>query len=182
MSHARSNEPQSAWAASAAPTPDQRERNVSPWTSALIGVLAGLLGLAPWLVTGAQLQLQNLWATEVLPAQMPASLLPLSQYELTTLVALITVGGAVAGFTVRLCRPERRRAATWSAAAGVLAVQGAATIQAFSIVRAGWCEDPHQTFTSPACWPAWLPPSLPAWWPSSSSRRGPRRAWRLAWD
>jgi hypothetical protein len=137
MSHARSNEPQSAWAASAAPTPDQRERNVSPWTSALIGVLAGLLGLAPWLVTGAQLQLQNLWATEVLPAQMPASLLPLSQYELTTLVALITVGGAVAGFTVRLCRPERRRAATWSAAAGVLAVQGAATVQSFSIVRAG---------------------------------------------
>jgi hypothetical protein len=137
MSHARSNEPQSAVAASAASKADQRERNLSPWTSALIGVLAGLLGLAPWLVTGARLPLQNLWATEVLPAQMPVSLLPLSQYELTTLVALMTVGGALAGFTVRLCRPGRRRVATWSAAAGVLAVQGAATIQAFSVVRTG---------------------------------------------
>ncbi|MDQ0689296.1 hypothetical protein [Arthrobacter sp. W4I7] len=137
MSHPRSNERQSAWAVSAAPTPDHRERSVSPWTSVLIGVLAGLLGLAPWLVTGARLPLQNLWATEVLPAQMPVSLLPLSQYELTTLVTLMTVGGALAGFTVRLCRPGRRRAATWSAAAGVLAVQAAATIQAFSVVRAG---------------------------------------------
>jgi hypothetical protein len=103
----------------------------------LIGVLAGLLGLAPWLVTGARLPLQNLWATEVLPAQMPVSLLPLSQYKLTTLVALMTVGGALTGFMVRLCRPGRCRAATWSAAAGVLAVQGAVTIQAFSVVHAG---------------------------------------------
>ena len=49
---------------------------MSPWTLGLIGVLAGLLGLAPWLVSGAQLPLQNLWAKEVLPAQMPVSLLP----------------------------------------------------------------------------------------------------------
>jgi hypothetical protein len=73
------------------------------------------------------LQLQNLWAAEVLPAQMPVSFLPLSQYELTTLVALLTVGGAIAGFTVRLCRPVPRRAAAWKAAAGVVTVQGAAT-------------------------------------------------------
>ncbi|MCU1566315.1 MAG: putative rane protein [Pseudarthrobacter sp.] len=120
-----------------APAASQHERIISPWTSVLIGVLAGLLGLAPWLVTGAQLPVQNLWGTEVLPAQMPVSLLPVSQYELTTLVALMTAGGAIAGFTLRLCRPVRRRAATWSAAAGVLAVQGAATVQAFSVVRAG---------------------------------------------
>lgn len=136
MSHARSNERPSAVAASASST-DPRERNVSLWTSALVGVLAGLLGLAPWLVTGARLPVQNLWATEVLPAQMPVSLLPLSQYELTTLVALMTAGGALGGLTVRLCRPGRRRSATWSAAAGVLAVQGAAMIQAFNVVRAG---------------------------------------------
>ena len=138
MSQPMPEQPQSA--ASAAPSvrlANRDERLMSPWTLGLIGVLAGLLGLAPWLVTGAQLPLQNLWAKEVLPAQMPVSLLPLSQYELTTLVALMTVGGAAAGFSLRLCRPVRRRAATWSAAAGVLAVQGTATTQAFSVVRAG---------------------------------------------
>jgi hypothetical protein len=131
-----------ASAALTAPVASRDERSMSPGTSVLMGILAGLLGLAPWLVTGAQLPLQNLWAKEVLPAQMPISLLPLSQYELTTLVALMTVGGAVAGLAVRLCRPVRRRAATWSAAAGVLAVQGAATIQAFSVVRAGLAPGP----------------------------------------
>lgn len=103
----------------------------------LIGLLAGLLGLAPWLVTGAQLPLQNLWGTEVLPQQMPLSFLPLSQYELTTLVALMTVGGAAAGLAVRLWSPARRRLATWCAAAGVLAVQATAAIQAFTVLSGG---------------------------------------------
>lgn len=137
MRQPSSEPPQPPAATQSTPAASQRERIMSPWTSVLIGVLAGLLGLAPWLVTGAQLPLQNLWGKEVLPAQMPVSLLPLSQYELITLVALMTVGGAIAGFTVRLCRPVRRRAATWSTAGGVLAVQGAGTVQAFSVVRAG---------------------------------------------
>ena len=103
----------------------------------LIGLLAGLLGLAPWLVTGAQLPLQNLWGTEVLPQQMPLSLLPLSQYELTTLVALMTVGGAAAGLAVRLWSPARRRLATWCAAAGVLGAQATAAVQAFTVLSGG---------------------------------------------
>nr|WP_246223367.1 hypothetical protein [Pseudarthrobacter psychrotolerans] len=103
----------------------------------LIGLLAGLLGLAPWLATGAQLPLQNLWGTEVLPQQMPLSLLPLSQYELTTLVALMTVGGAAAGLAVRLWSPARRRLVTWCAAAGVLAVQVTAAVQAFRVLSGG---------------------------------------------
>lgn len=117
-------------------------RGTNLWTAVLIGVLAGLLGLGPWLVTGGRLLLQNLWATDVLPAEMPVSLLPLSQYELTTLVALITVGGAAAGFTVRLLRPAKRRATLWGAAAGVLAVQATATAQAFSVLRAGLAPGP----------------------------------------
>ena len=103
----------------------------------LIGLLAGLLGLAPWLVTGAQLPLQNLWGAEVLPQQMPLSLLPLSQYELTTLVALMTVGGAAAGLAVRLWSPARRRLVVWCAAGGVLAVQATVTVQAFMVLAGG---------------------------------------------
>lgn len=109
----------------------------------LIGLLGGLLGLAPWLVTGARLPLQNLWGTEVLPDQMPLALLPLSQYELTTLVALLTVGGAAAGLAVRLWSPARRRLVTWCAAGGVLAVQLTATVQAFMVVGSGLGPDPR---------------------------------------
>lgn len=103
----------------------------------LIGILAGLLGLGPWLITGAQLPLQNLWAAEVAPDQMPVSFLPLSQYELTTIVALLTVGGAAAGLAVRLWSPARRRLATWCAAAGVLGVQFTAAVQSFTVLDGG---------------------------------------------
>lgn len=103
----------------------------------LIGILAGLLGLGPWLITGAQLPLQNLWAADVAPDPMPASLLPLSQYELTTIVALLTVGGAAAGLAVRLWSPARRRLATWCAAAGVLGVQFTASVQSFTVLDGG---------------------------------------------
>ncbi|WP_346957981.1 hypothetical protein [uncultured Arthrobacter sp.] len=103
----------------------------------LIGILAGLLGLGPWLITGAQLPLQNLWASEAAPNQMPLSLLPLSQYELTTIVALLTVGGAAAGLAVRLWSPARRRLASWCAAAGVLGVQFTATVQSFTVLDGG---------------------------------------------
>lgn len=103
----------------------------------LLGILAGLFGLAPWLITGAQLPLQNLWGTEVLPDRMPVSLLPLSQYELTTLVALLTAGGAAAGLAVRIWNPARRRLAAWCAASGVLAVQFTAAVQSFTVLDGG---------------------------------------------
>lgn len=103
----------------------------------LIGLLGGMLGLGPWLITGAQLPLQNLWGAEVMPDQMPLSLLPLSQYELTTIVALLTVGGAAAGLAVRILFPARRRLATWCAAAGVLAVQLAAAVQSLTVLDGG---------------------------------------------
>jgi hypothetical protein len=103
----------------------------------LLGLLAGLLGLAPWLITGAQLPLQNLWGAEVLPDRMPVSLLPLSQYELTTLVALLTTGGAAAGLAVRSWNPSRRRLAAWCAASGVLAVQFTAAVQSFTVLDGG---------------------------------------------
>jgi hypothetical protein len=109
----------------------------------LAGVLGGVLGLAPWLATGLRLPLQNLWAAEVPPEAMPLSLLPLNQYKLVTLVALLTVGGAAAGLAVRLLfppgrwSPARRRLLAWCAAAGVLLVQLIATVQAFAVLRNG---------------------------------------------
>lgn len=134
MSHLNHNEaPLSA--SGAEKPPRALGRDVA--LAVLIGLLGGLFGLAPWLVTGAQLPLQNLWGTEVLPQQMPLSLLPLSQYELTTLVALMTVGGAAAGMAVRLWSPARRRLVKWCAAAGVLAVQATAAVQAFTVLAGG---------------------------------------------
>ncbi|MCO4255463.1 hypothetical protein [Pseudarthrobacter cellobiosi] len=127
----------------------------------LIGLLAGLLGLAPWLVTGAQLPLQNLWGAEVLPQQMPLSLLPLSQYGLTTLVALMTVGGAAAGLAVRRWPPARRRLIVWCAAGGVLAVQATVTVQAFSVLDARSCPffmPGREEFAVPHSLPAHTPP------------------------
>lgn len=102
-----------------------------------IGLAAGLLGLAPWLSTGARLPLQNLWGAQVMPAQMPLALLPLSQYESTTLVALMVTGGASAGFAIRCWSPARRLLVTWCAAVAVAAVQVAAATQAFTVLGGG---------------------------------------------
>ncbi|MFH5878807.1 hypothetical protein [Arthrobacter sp. NA-172] len=115
--------------------PRTSAKNIAP--ALVIGLLAGVLGLAPWLITGARLPLQNLWGSDAPSQQIPLVLLPLSQYQLTNLVALLTVGGAVAGLAVRIWYPARRRLVTWCAAAGVLAVHIAATIQAFVVVNAG---------------------------------------------
>ncbi|WP_308159778.1 hypothetical protein [Arthrobacter sp. ISL-5] len=109
----------------------------------LLGLLAGLLGLVPWLVTGARLPLLNLWGSQVWPGQMPLALLPLSQYESTTLVALMTTGGAAAGLAVRCWPSPRRRLVMWCAAGGVLAVQVTATIQAFTVVGGGLAAGPR---------------------------------------
>jgi hypothetical protein len=105
--------------------------------AASLGVLAGLFGFAPWLMTGAQLPLQNLWATAVLPEDMPVALLPLSQYQSTTILALLTVGGALAGLSIRLQRPAHRGPAVGGATMGLLVVQVAATVQAFIVLGDG---------------------------------------------
>ena len=102
-----------------------------------IGLAAGLLGLAPWLITGARLPLQNLWGAQVMPAQMPLALLPLSQYDSTTLVALMVTGGASAGVAVRCWSPARRLLAMWCAAGAMAAVQVASATQSFMVLGGG---------------------------------------------
>lgn len=102
-----------------------------------IGFLAAALGLTPWWITGAKLPLQNLWANQVMPDQMPLALLPLSQYEVLTLIALLTTGGAAAGLVIRLWKPVHRGVATWCAVGGVLMVQVVATVQSFTALNNG---------------------------------------------
>lgn len=100
------------------------------------GVAAAVLALAPWLITGALLPLQNLWRLSALPDEMPFSLLPVNQYYATVILALLVVGGAVAGLAVRILR-NRMPVAAWSAAVGVLAIQGIVIIQSFTVVAGG---------------------------------------------
>ena len=64
----------------------------------LAGMAFAIIGLVPWLVTDMHLPLQNLWAAEVSPDQMPITLLPFSQYYLELLAAMIVIGAALAGW------------------------------------------------------------------------------------
>ena len=101
-----------------------------------IGVLAAVVGLAPWLATGARLPLQNLWAEPTLPEAMPLSALPISQYLTDGLVALMVAGGLVAGLAARRWG-RGGGVAVGAAAAGLLAVQLAATAQSFGLLDTG---------------------------------------------
>ena len=94
----------------------------------LFGIASAAVGLLPWLITGLTLPLQNLWNVDTLPADMPRTLLPFSQYALTLIVGLIVVGSAIAGGIARAKRETQPRLALVAVIVGVLAVQIAATI------------------------------------------------------
>lgn len=120
------------------PAHDERERTRRhPVPAGLaLGAVAAAIGLAPWLVSGARLPVQNLWQREVMPDAMPVALLPVSQYYSTRLLVLLLVGGAIAGLAARALR-RTLPTADWATAAGLLVVQGAATVQAFVVVADG---------------------------------------------
>lgn len=105
------------------------------------GVLSGVVGLLPWIVTGMRLPLQNLWATSTVdPADMPVALLPFSQYSVGLIGAMLLVGGAVAGLAVRLLSERRGlpgRLATVLAVTGLLVVQLVALVQTAVVTGAG---------------------------------------------
>ncbi|RCK70399.1 hypothetical protein DT076_07055 [Desertihabitans brevis] len=112
---------------------------------AVLHVLAGVagfgLGLLPWLVTGLRLPLQNLWAVEVLPEQMPRVLLPFSQYALTLVLGLVVTGAAVVGLLARV-RGERARVAL-HAGSGWFGAAVLATAQTAQVVADGLADDPR---------------------------------------
>lgn len=110
----------------------------------LIGAGGAVVGLLPWLVTGARLPLQNL-AADQSTTDTPFALLPFSQYFLMTIVALFVVGAAAAGIAGRALADRRGRFATTSLVGGMLAVQLIAAVQA-SVVTVDMLERSTRAF------------------------------------
>lgn len=112
-------------------------RPVPPWVALLAGAGAAVVGLLPWLARGARLPLQNLWDGGV-PAQAPVVLLPFSQYMVTSIFALLVVGGALAGVAARVlvARAGTRAPALW-VGVGLVAVQVVAAVQTIAVVQTG---------------------------------------------
>ncbi|TXK19029.1 hypothetical protein [Homoserinibacter sp. GY 40078] len=119
--------------------------------SGAIGVGAALVGLLPWLVTGARRPLQNLWGAETLPALMPITLLPFSQYAVTSLIALLVVGGVVSGIASRALRSRMPPGSAPATAAGYLLVQLVAIVQTSVVVGAGLQDRTESTVYLLAC-------------------------------
>lgn len=107
------------------------------WLWLLLGIVSGGIGLLPWLLTGMALPLQNLWASDAGASDMPTALLPLTQYRLGTVVALIVVGSAVAGILARAAHRHWSAGGFWALVAGVVLVQGAAAVQSAAVVADG---------------------------------------------
>lgn len=105
--------------------------------SFLLGAASAVVGLLPWLRTGARLPLQNLWSVSVPPEQMPRALLPFSQYELTTLVGLLVTGAVVGGVVARAGQTRGRRVSVAALFVGLLAVQLLALAQTTWVTHAG---------------------------------------------
>ena len=101
-----------------------------------LGAGSAILGLLPWLISGMRLPLQNLWATQTLPAQMPLALLPFSQYYLTFIVALLLIGSTIAGIVGRATTARHPRHGLLALMGGVLLVQAIATVQ--TVVTVSW--------------------------------------------
>ncbi|MFE5670156.1 hypothetical protein ACFQ58_00975 [Agromyces sp. NPDC056523] len=112
-------------------------RRIPWWVCLLVGIASAAIGLLPWLITGMRLPLQNLWATETLPEDMPVVLLPFSQYALTLIVAVIVTGAAVAGIAARAMGRRRPRFGAVLALVGLLAVQVIAVVQTSTVVASG---------------------------------------------
>lgn len=117
------------------PTTVAAPREVPGWSFLPIGAAAALLGLLPWLVTGARLPLQNLWAGA--PADAPIVLLPFSQYAISLIGALVIVGALAAGIAGRALGAASAKGAAPLLVAGVVSVQLIAIAQTAATVHAG---------------------------------------------
>ncbi|WP_173921534.1 hypothetical protein [Agromyces sp. Marseille-P2726] len=117
-------------------------KDLSRWLFLVIGVASALFGLLPWLITGLRLPLQNLWAVETLPDDMPLALLPFSQYHLTIIAALIVIGSATAGLVARALRDRTPRGGLALLVLGVGVVHLVAVTQTAMVVAGGLRDDP----------------------------------------
>lgn len=119
------------------PAAEVSPRRIPLWAWPLIGIGAAVAGLVPWLVRGLRLPVQDLWAVETAPGDMPLSLLPFSQYSLTLLFGLIVVGSAAAGIVARAAGERLPRGGFALMTLGLLAAQAAAIVQSALVVRDG---------------------------------------------
>lgn len=122
-----------------ASTPAATRPHASGTSGVLVGMAVGMgggvVGLLPWLTTGARLPLQNLSAQQILPADMPLALLPINQYYVSTIAAVLIVGGLVAGLFARAL--ARRDCSAPSVAGGLLVLHIIAVLQTLSVLRTG---------------------------------------------
>ena len=106
------------------------------WTVALpVGFGGAIVGLLPWLVSGARLPPQALWVQTLRAEDMPIALLPFSFLTVILIFSLLIVGAAAAGIGGRALRVRG-----WGLVLlvlGVLIVQIGATVQTASVVQKG---------------------------------------------
>lgn len=107
------------------------------WVPYVIGVLATVLGLLPWLLVGARLPIQNLWATETPPELAPIVALPFSQYLTTPLVAYVVLAWVSGGLTVRLLGFRLGARAPLIAGVTIAVLQVIALVQTAIVVGTG---------------------------------------------
>ena len=112
-------------------------RPISAWAWFGIGVASALVGLLPWIITGLRLPLQNLWATDALPEQMPIVLLPFSQYAVTLVAGILVIGAATAGLVARSTRARQGRRGFVALTIGVFTAQLIAIVQTSLVVQQG---------------------------------------------
>jgi hypothetical protein len=138
-----------------APFSEPEVRRPLQWRGAFaslaIGLGSAILGLLPWLLTGMRLPLQNLWAFEALPEQMPIAFLPFSQYTVTTVIGMLVVGGVTAGIVGRAAAARLPTRAPFSIAAGLLLVQIVAIAQTTQAVERGLRPTAESSFYLAAC-------------------------------
>jgi hypothetical protein len=116
-------------------------RTLNRWLLLVFGAASAVFGLLPWLITGLRLPLQNLWAVETLPEDMPLALLPFSQYHLSLIAALIVVGSAIAGLVARALRGRTPKGGFALLVLGVGVVHLVAVTQAAVVVSGGLRDD-----------------------------------------
>lgn len=106
--------------------------------SVLAGVLCALVGVLPWLVHGARLALQNLWAAPtVAPSEMPLVALPFSQYQLDLVAGVIVIASALAAGAARFLVARGVKVARPAVVLGLLLAQVAALVQTAGAVASG---------------------------------------------
>ncbi len=110
---------------------------LAPGRSILIGVVGAIVGLLPWLATGARMPVQNIWDSSGPPEHMPLTLMPLSQYHVVSAVALVVVGSGIAGIVVRWSAARGKHAQRWWVWAGAAIVQVVALTQASVALHSG---------------------------------------------